>query len=216
MYKYTIKIKKVSGRLNESVLPSKSIVVKSKTKKSDKQIFAEASEYFKNKYGLVIEMADISVGGSNPIISALEQFIMKTPNMKLQEITRFRGDKKRLLNAVRQIIEKLYKVAAPEIDEDAMTEWGEAKAEGLGLDYMIEEWASAGPGEIMYSTVDGDWFEAINNLCGYARIEFDESMIQGKGLGESIVTLLLLTDVDNAYTKRMIKKIIVSHKEMFR
>lgn len=65
MYKYTIKIKKVSGRLNESVLPSKSIVVKSKTKKSDKQIFAEASEYFKNKYGLVIESADVSQVSQN-------------------------------------------------------------------------------------------------------------------------------------------------------
>ena len=59
MYKYRINIKKVSGRLNESVLPSKSLVVKSKTKKSDKEIFAEASKYFKKKYGLVIESADI-------------------------------------------------------------------------------------------------------------------------------------------------------------
>ena len=59
MYKYRINIKKVSGRLNESVLPSKSLIVKSKTKKSDKEIFAEASKYFKKKYGLVIESADI-------------------------------------------------------------------------------------------------------------------------------------------------------------
>ena len=59
MYKYRIIIKKVSGRLNESVLPSKSLVVKSKTKKTDKQIFAEASKYFKNKYGLVIESAEV-------------------------------------------------------------------------------------------------------------------------------------------------------------
>ena len=60
MFKYNVKIQKVSGRLNESVLPSKSLVVKSKTKKTNKQVFAEASKFFKNKYGLVIEMAEIS------------------------------------------------------------------------------------------------------------------------------------------------------------
>ena len=59
MYKCRINIKKVSGRLNESILPSKNLVVKSKTKKSNKQVFAEASKYFKKKYGLVIESADI-------------------------------------------------------------------------------------------------------------------------------------------------------------
>ena len=63
MYKYRIQIKKVSGRLNESVLPSNNLVVKSKTKKTDKQIFAEASKYFKNKYGLVIESAEILLEG---------------------------------------------------------------------------------------------------------------------------------------------------------
>lgn len=59
MYKYNVKIQKVSGRLDESVLPSKNLVVKSKTKKSDKEVFAEASKYFNNKYGLVIESADV-------------------------------------------------------------------------------------------------------------------------------------------------------------
>lgn len=60
MYKYKVQVKKVSGRLNESVLPNKSLVVKSKTEKTDKQVFAEASKYYKNKYGLVIESADIT------------------------------------------------------------------------------------------------------------------------------------------------------------
>lgn len=59
MYKYKISIKKVSGRLNESVLPSKNLTIKSKTQKTDKQVFAEASKYLKQKYGLVIESADI-------------------------------------------------------------------------------------------------------------------------------------------------------------
>lgn len=67
MYKYNVKIQKVSGRLNESVLPSKNLVVKSKTKKTDKQVFAEASKYFKNKYGLVIESADVSGDDSRRI-----------------------------------------------------------------------------------------------------------------------------------------------------
>lgn len=63
MYKYSVKIRKVSGRLNESYLPSKYLVIKSKTEKSDKQVFAEASKYIKEKYGLVIESAEVS---SNP------------------------------------------------------------------------------------------------------------------------------------------------------
>ena len=60
MYKYNVKIQKVSGRLNESVLPSKNLVVKSKSKKTDKEVFAEASKYYKEKYGLVIESADVT------------------------------------------------------------------------------------------------------------------------------------------------------------
>ena len=63
MYKYKVQIQKVSGRLNESVLPNKNLVVKSKTKKTDKEVFAEASKYFKNKYGLVIERAEILLEG---------------------------------------------------------------------------------------------------------------------------------------------------------
>lgn len=59
MYKYNVQVKKVSGRLNESVLPSKNLVVKSKTKKSKSTVLAEASKFFKKKYGLVIESADI-------------------------------------------------------------------------------------------------------------------------------------------------------------
>ena len=61
MFKYNVKIKKVSGRLNESVLPSKNLVVKSKSKKTDKEVFVEASKYFKDKYGLVIESADVNL-----------------------------------------------------------------------------------------------------------------------------------------------------------
>ena len=59
MYKYRVQIKKVSGRLNESVLPSKNLVVKSKNKKSKSAVLSEASKYFKKNYGLVIESGDV-------------------------------------------------------------------------------------------------------------------------------------------------------------
>jgi hypothetical protein len=61
MFEYNVKIKKVSGRFNESVLPSKNLVVKSKTKKTNKQVFAESSKYYKQKYGLIIESADVNL-----------------------------------------------------------------------------------------------------------------------------------------------------------
>ena len=60
MYKYNVQVKKVSGSLNESSMPTKNLVVKSKTEKSDKEVFAEASKYYKEKYGLVIESADVT------------------------------------------------------------------------------------------------------------------------------------------------------------
>ena len=65
MYKYNVKIQKVSGSLNESAMPSKNLVVKSKNKKTDKEVFAEASKFYKEKYGLVIESADVS--SENPM-----------------------------------------------------------------------------------------------------------------------------------------------------
>ena len=60
MYKYNVQVQKVSGSLNEGVLPNKTIVVKSKTEKSDEEVFAEASKYYKEKYGLVIESANVT------------------------------------------------------------------------------------------------------------------------------------------------------------
>ena len=60
MFKYNIQVMKVSGRLNESVLPSKNLVVKSKTEKTNKEVFAEVSKYYKKKYGLVIESLEVT------------------------------------------------------------------------------------------------------------------------------------------------------------
>lgn len=60
MYKYNVKIQKVSGSLNECAIPSKNLVIKSKTEKTDEEVFAEASNYYEEKYGLVIESADVT------------------------------------------------------------------------------------------------------------------------------------------------------------
>lgn len=59
MFKYKVQVKKVSGRLNESVLPSKNLVVKSKTKKTKSELLSETSKFFKNKYGLKVESIGI-------------------------------------------------------------------------------------------------------------------------------------------------------------
>lgn len=65
MYSYKIQIKKVSGRLNESALPKKSLVIRSKEEKKMNQLFKEADEYLQKTYGLSLESADI-----NPIAPA--------------------------------------------------------------------------------------------------------------------------------------------------
>ncbi|MBO5827136.1 MAG: hypothetical protein J6R59_01460 [Paludibacteraceae bacterium] len=77
MYKYRVQIKKVSGRLNESVLPSKSLIVKSKTKKSKSAILSEASKFFKKKYGLVIESADVQFSEKQPTAPIKPQQLIK-------------------------------------------------------------------------------------------------------------------------------------------
>ena len=77
MFKYNVKIQKVSGRLNESVLPSKSLVVKSKTKKSKSAVLAEASKFFKKKYGLVIESAEITDDLTSVMTSSIGQQVAR-------------------------------------------------------------------------------------------------------------------------------------------
>ena len=215
MYKYNVQIKKVSGRLNESVLPSKNLVVKSKTEKTDKEVFAEASKYFKNKYGLVIESADVSSVGSNPIVEPIVNFIKKCDSFRLKEITGSSMGKQRLVTAIVNSINKLYTKAARAIEDNALEEWEEAKMEGVGMKYMTNEWALSAPGEIAAHYEDFDWIMAINSLCGAARIEFDESYIESMSLGEAFITLLLTTDADNRWAKKMAKLIVMKHQEMF-
>lgn len=83
MYKYKISIKKVSGRLNESVLPNKNLVINSKTKKHVNQIFAEASEYLMKKYGLVLESAEIKQDETGLM---LDYVGMDDPSMDIEEM----------------------------------------------------------------------------------------------------------------------------------
>ena len=59
MFKYSVKIRKVSGRLNESVLPQKNLVIKSKSRISQKKAFMMVEKYLKNKYGLSLHEAEI-------------------------------------------------------------------------------------------------------------------------------------------------------------
>jgi len=73
--KYNVSIKRVSGRLNESVLPSKSLVINSRTKKSAREVLAEASKYYKKKYGLVIESADIETNDTKNFFEELRKTV---------------------------------------------------------------------------------------------------------------------------------------------
>lgn len=83
MYKYKISIKKVSGRLNESALPKKNIVLKSKTKKTNSQIFAECSEYLIQNYGLVLETAEIKQDETGLMMDYVG---MSDPSMDIEEM----------------------------------------------------------------------------------------------------------------------------------
>ena len=83
MYKYKISIKKVSGRLNESVLPNKNLVINSKTKKHVNQIFTEAADYLMKKYGLVLESAEIKQDETGLM---LDYVGMDDPSMDIEEM----------------------------------------------------------------------------------------------------------------------------------
>ena len=57
MFEYNVKIKKVSGRLNESYLPQKNLVVKSKSELSMRDVLKEAAKYLLENYGLELKDA---------------------------------------------------------------------------------------------------------------------------------------------------------------
>lgn len=66
MFKYNVSIKKVSGRLNESVLPNKNLTVKSKVELNEEAVFNQAAKYLMEKYSLELESADVAPMGAAP------------------------------------------------------------------------------------------------------------------------------------------------------
>ena len=66
MYKYNVQIKKISGRLNESVLPNKNLTVKSKTELNEESVFNRAAKYLVENYGLELESADVTPMATAP------------------------------------------------------------------------------------------------------------------------------------------------------
>ena len=60
MFEYNVKIKKVSGRLNESVLPQKNLIVKSKSELSMRNVLKEAAKYLLENYGLELGDAEVT------------------------------------------------------------------------------------------------------------------------------------------------------------
>lgn len=66
MFNYKITIKKVSGRLNESVLPNKNLVIKSKVEKTQREVLKDAAKYLLENYGLELRDAEFSEVPSKP------------------------------------------------------------------------------------------------------------------------------------------------------
>ena len=66
MFNYKISIKKVSGRLNESVLPNKNLVIKSKVEKTQREVLRDAAKYLLENYGLELRDAEFSEVPSKP------------------------------------------------------------------------------------------------------------------------------------------------------
>ena len=60
MFKYKVEIRKVSGVLTESVLPNKNLVVKSKTQLDENALYNKVADFYKQKYGLVVEEFSVS------------------------------------------------------------------------------------------------------------------------------------------------------------
>lgn len=108
MYKYRINIKKVSGKLNESVLPSKSLVVKSKTKKTKSAVLAEASKFFKKKYGLVIESAEIKDDLTSVLSSSIGQQVARDLKQALKQYYSLGDDTNTSSDSVKQKLKTIF------------------------------------------------------------------------------------------------------------
>ena len=77
MFEYNVKIKKVSGRLNESVLPQKNLVVKSKSELSMRNVLKEAAKYLLENYGLELGDAEVSSKPKRKAPLQKERFTIK-------------------------------------------------------------------------------------------------------------------------------------------
>lgn len=77
MFEYNVKIKKVSGRLNESVLPKKNLVVKSKAELSMRNILKKAAQYLLENYGLEMRDAEVSSKPKRKAPLQKERFTIK-------------------------------------------------------------------------------------------------------------------------------------------
>ena len=85
MYKYSVSIKKVSGSLNESVLPNKNLTVKSKSELNEEAVFNQAAKYLMENYSLELESADVMPIASAPaaapsFFDQLRQIISSQPS----------------------------------------------------------------------------------------------------------------------------------------
>ena len=87
MFEYNVKIKKVSGRLNESVLPQKNLVVKSKSELSMRNVLKEAAKYLLENYGLELGDAEVSSKPKRKAPLQKEQFTIED----LKKLCKFNG-----------------------------------------------------------------------------------------------------------------------------
>ena len=78
MFRYKIKIKKVSGYLRESVLPKKNYILKSKTPKTKNQIFESISKHLNKKYNLTLIEANIQ--SEDPKMESLKRALDEFKN----------------------------------------------------------------------------------------------------------------------------------------
>lgn len=141
MYKYSVSIKKVSGRLNESVLPNKNLTVKSKTELNEEAVFNEAAKYLMEKYSLELESADVAPMEATPsFFEQIRQIISSQPARSAWG----RGVKEYALEMVENLEEYNDGVAPQNYEElkkmclNGATDWKQASEGGSWLIYNEE------------------------------------------------------------------------------
>jgi hypothetical protein len=142
MYKYSVSIKKVSGRLNESVLPNKNLTVKSKTELNDEAVFNEAAKYIMENYSLELESAEVA-----PMAEAAPSFFEQIRQIISSQPSRSawgRGVKEYALEMVENLAEYNDGAAPQNFEElkkmclNGATDWKQASEGGSWLIYNEE------------------------------------------------------------------------------